>query len=41
MYVLAGMGKAKSRHAMNTAGVREEIISLCKSTDLFFINTVS
>ena len=39
--VSAGMGKAKSRHDMNTAGVRVEIISLCKSTDLFFINTVS
>ena len=39
--VLAGMGKAKSRHDMNTAGVRVEIISLCKSADLFFINTVS
>ena len=25
---------------MNTAGVRVEIISLCKSTDLFSINTV-
>ena len=39
--VSAGMGKAKSRHDMNTAGVRVEIISLCKSTDLFSINTVS
>ena len=38
--VLAGMGKAKSRHDMDTAGVRVEIISLCKSTDLFFIKTV-
>ena len=34
--ILAGMGKAKSRHDMNTAGVRVEIkhlfVSLCKST---------
>ena len=36
-----GMGKAKSRHDMDTAGVRVEIISLCKSTDLLFIDTVS
>ena len=39
--VLAGMGKAKSRHDMSTAGVRVEIISLCIFTDLFFVNTVS
>ena len=35
------MGKAKSRHDMDTAGVRVEIISLCKSTVLLFIDTVS
>ena len=39
--VYARMGKVKSRHDMNTAGVRVEIVSLCKSTHLFFINTVS
>ena len=32
--VWAGMGKAKSRHDMDTAGLKEEIISLCISTEL-------
>ena len=39
--ISTGVRKAKSRHDMDTAGVRVEIISLCKSTDLFSINTVS
>ena len=34
------MGKAKSRHDMDTAGVREEIISLCILTELKLIDTV-
>ena len=34
------MGKAKSRHGMDTAGVREEIISLCIFTELQLIDTV-
>ena len=34
------MGKAKSRHDMDTAGVREEIISLCILTELKLIVTV-
>ena len=38
--VLAGMGKAKSRHDIGTAGVREEIISLCIFTELQLIDTV-
>ena len=37
---LAGMGKAKSRHDMDTAGVRVEIISLCIFTELQLIDTV-
>ena len=43
--VWARMGKAKSRHGMDTAdpwaGVVDEIMSLGISIDLFFINTVS
>ena len=39
--VWAGMGKAKSGNDMNTAEVRVEIIYLCKSTFLLFIDTVS
>ena len=38
--VSAGTGKAKSRHDMDTAGVREEIISLCILTELKLIVTV-
>ena len=34
------MGKAKSRHDMDTAGVRDEITSLCKLTELQLIDTV-
>ena len=34
------MGKAKSRHDMDTAGVRDEIISLCIFTELQLIDTV-
>ena len=34
------MGKAKSRHDMDTAGVREEIISLCILTEFKLIDTV-
>ena len=34
------MGKAKSRHDMDTAGVRVEIISLCIFTELQLIDTV-
>ena len=34
------MGKAKSRHDMDTAGVREEIKSLCILTELKLIDTV-
>ena len=33
------MGKAKSRHDMDTAGVRDEIISLCIFTELQLMDT--
>ena len=37
--VSTGVRKAKSRHDMDTAGLREEIISLCIFTELRLIDT--
>ena len=39
--VLMGVRKAKSRHDMDTAGVRVEIISLCMFTELLRFDTVT
>ena len=36
-----GVRKAKSRHDMDTAGVRVEIISLCMFTELLRFDTVT
>ena len=39
--VPTGVRKAKSRHDMDTAGVRVEIISLCMFTELLRFDTVT
>ena len=38
--VCTRMREAKSRHDMDTAGVKVEIISLCIFTELYLIDTV-